>query len=402
MIIREYKALKFLGFFLAVALAANFGLTFAPLDWSASADDDTPYEQTFTISAYYSPLEGQEYYVTGSYDGDIRLNGSGVNSADGTPVYPGMVAAPSSYDFGTKMYIPGVGIVAVHDRGGAILEAGERNYNYDRLDIWMGYGDLGLQRALNWGVRDVEITIYGVDPTVEENVYLEGYSDAEKFIKTTVLAPQLFPKDIWYGTDGEDVRKLQSYLGILGYFNSNISGYYGDETAMAVYNFQVDQGIVDDWGQLGAGHFGINSRKAMDKVMVDIDIETELESIEELNDGFQKMQEYADLAENPTYFADYLVFGDRGDDVYALQEELQALGYLLLDPTGYYGEVTEHAVFKLQQRWGLIAGRDDLGAGVVGPQTRGMINSIIGERIDTKSYIALNRDEDTGVYLARE
>ena len=68
------------------------------------------YQQTFIISAYYSPIPGQAKYVTGSYEGDIRLNGSGVNSADGTPVYPGMIAAPSTYAFGTKMNIPGIGI----------------------------------------------------------------------------------------------------------------------------------------------------------------------------------------------------------------------------------------------------------------------------------------------------
>ena len=42
------------------------------------------YTKTFTISAYYSPLPDQSRYVTGSYEGDIRLNGSGVRSADGT------------------------------------------------------------------------------------------------------------------------------------------------------------------------------------------------------------------------------------------------------------------------------------------------------------------------------
>ncbi len=104
-------------------------------------DGEYPYVKTFKISAYYSPLPCQEKYTTGSYEGDIRLNGSGVNSADGTPVYPGMIAAPKTYSFGIKMDIPGVGIVAVHDRGGAIVPANNGRGAYDRLDIWMGYGD---------------------------------------------------------------------------------------------------------------------------------------------------------------------------------------------------------------------------------------------------------------------
>ena len=139
-----------------------------------------PYDQTFAITAYYSPLPCQDRYVTGSYEGDIRLNGSGVNSADGTPVYPGMIAAPKNYAFGTKMYIPGIGIVAVHDRGGAIVTAGNRGQYHDRLDIWMGYGDPGLQRALEWGKRTVDVTVYGITDSVVEDVYLGDYDPAEK------------------------------------------------------------------------------------------------------------------------------------------------------------------------------------------------------------------------------
>ena len=37
------------------------------------------------------------------------------------------------------MQIPGIGFVAVHDRGGAIKN--------NRLDIWMGEGEEGLSRA---------------------------------------------------------------------------------------------------------------------------------------------------------------------------------------------------------------------------------------------------------------
>lgn len=390
---------------MAVTVVSCLGFVLYNNSEEAQADElEYPYTQTFTITAYYSPLEGQEYYVTGSYDGDIRLNGSGVNSADGTPVYPGMVAAPSVYDFGTKMYIPGVGMCAVHDRGGAILEAGERDYSYDRLDIWMGYGDTGLQRALNWGVRDVEVTVYGIDPTIEEEVYLEGYSEAEKFIKNTVLSPQLFEEDVWYGTEGDDVIEVQEYLAVLGYYKEEISGYYGNETWEAVINFQLEHDVIGSSSDFGAGHFGINTRKAMDKAIADLDLEKELEKISFLNKGFVLMQEYDDLRENPEYFTDLLMIGDRGDDVYALQAELNNLGYFMLEPTGYYGEVTEHAVFKLQQRWGLVENTNDPGAGTVGPKTRSMLNEVIGERVDTKSYIALVRagESEDGTYLAKE
>jgi len=403
-IIKERKFFSFLISALLVEIVAVIGLAFIPVEKPATAEADEityPYTQTFIISAYYSPLPGQEYYYMGDYDAEIRMNGSGVNGADGTSVYPGMIAAPGNYEFGTKMYIPGVGMVAIHDRGGAIVNAGERGHEYDRLDIWMGYGDDGLDRALNWGKREVEVTIYGVDDTIEENVYLEGYTEAEKIINNVILAPQLFSSDVWYGTEGEDVEKLQEYLAILGYYNDEITGYYGDNTWQAVFDFQVDQGIVDDRWDFGAGHFGISTRRSMDNALSDIEIEKELKQIDFLREGLAKIQRYTDLSEDPVYFTNSLSLGDSGEDVYSLQAELQNLGYFLIEPTGYYGEVTQHAVFKLQQKWGLVATIDDAGAGVAGPKTRGMINGIVGDRIDTKIYIAEARKKEE-TYLAKE
>ena len=152
---------------------------------------------------------------------------------------------------------------------------------------------------------------------------------------------------------------------------------------------------MDDWEDLGAGHFGINTRFAMDKSMEGVDVEAELTEVNLLNEGLALMQTYPDLYEEIHYFTDYIERGDRGEDVYALQTELNNLGYLMLEPTGYYGEMTEHAIFKLQQRWGLVETMDDPGAGALGPNTRIILNEVIGARIDTKSYMALKREDDS-------
>ena len=402
LIIKEYKFIRPLLSFLAMELVVLVGLltSTTPQPQVTFAEDVAyPYIKTFTISAYYSPLPGQEYYVTGTYEGDITLNGNGTNGADGTEVYPGMIAAPKSYEFGTKMYIPGVGVVAVHDRGGAIVAANTEG-KHDRLDIWMGYGDTGLDRALNWGMRTVEVTVYGVDDSIIEDAYLEGFSDAEKFIKEVVLAPSLFTSDLWYGAQNDDIERLQEYLTVLGYYKGPIDGYYGDDTTEAVFMFQVDQGIVEDWNDFGAGHFGINSRSAMDNAIDVLDMEAEMQKIEAISSGFQKMQSYSDLKEDPYYFTGALARGDSGSDVYALQEELANLGYFMIEPTGYYGEVTEHAVFKFQQKLGVVETMDDQGAGVVGPTTMSNLNEIVRDRIDAKSYIAVKREDE--VYLAKE
>ena len=77
-------------------------------------------KRMFTLTGYYSPLPNQDFYITGDYESEKRLNGQGIQGADGTPVFPGMIAAPKTYRFGTKICLPNFGCGAIHDRGGAI------------------------------------------------------------------------------------------------------------------------------------------------------------------------------------------------------------------------------------------------------------------------------------------
>ncbi len=349
------------------------------------------YETSFVISAYYSPLPGQSFYTTGSYEGDIRLNGNGTNGADGTPVYPGMVAAPSSYSFGTKLYIPGIGMTTVHDRGGAIVNAGVRGHAYDRLDIWMGYGDAGLTRALQWGKRTVSgVLVYGQRPDIADNVYLEGYTAAEAFVQETFLAPLEFDEDLHFGSDSEEVRKMQDYLVQWGYLEE-ATGFYGQETAEALIRFQLDFEIIDGTDEIGAGHFGINTRKQFDTL---INSETPAEEVVSLQRGSKLMSEkYTDLYEAPFTFSNALEWGSTGDEVTRLQTELSNLGYYGVQPNGVFDELTAHALFKFQQANGLVLTKEDSGAGYFGPASRRTLNSILQKRYETKSLLAFTREE---------
>jgi len=116
-------------------------------------------EATMTVTAYYSPLRGQKRYVTGSYEKEIKLQGQGKASRDGTKPYLGMLAADwRYYPPGTKIFVPGytnaIGHQAfstVHDTGGAIKN--------NRLDVWMGWGDQGRKRALKWGIKKIKCKI---------------------------------------------------------------------------------------------------------------------------------------------------------------------------------------------------------------------------------------------------
>ena len=427
-----------------------------------NAASQYPYDKTFIVSAYYSPIPNQKKYVTGSYKGDIRLNGAGVHGADGSDVYPGMIAAPKSYPFGMKLKIPGIGVVAVHDRGGAIVLAGERNQAHDRLDVWMGYGDVGLKRALNWGRRTVAATVYGIDDTVKEEVYLEGYSEAEKIAEAATDGSSDFNQDLGFSDKSDDVKKLQEGLKKLGYYSADANGQFDGATEQAVVQFQIDVGIVDGINDFGAGYFGPQTRHALDNALnrKDLQIREHLPqtplSKDDQGDEVKKLQEAlkklgygvkvtgvydnqtidaifkfqqdqniitseADRgagtfgpktmlvlagklsgvtfdtvnAESGTY-SPVIVFhhdlkpGDKGDDVRRLQEELTKLHFLGVDPSGFYGEVTEHAVFKFQQSQGIVTSAKDQGAGYLGPATRDRFHAIIGQRDQVNRLIVEN------------
>lgn len=384
--------------------------------FAATPENQTyPYTKTFTITAYYSPLPCQVRYATGSYTGDIRLNGSGVRSADGTPVYPGMIAAPRTYAFGTKMDIPGVGIVSVHDRGGAIV-ASDREGVYDRLDVWMGYGDKGLTRALNWGKRTLNVVVYGKDDTIKEQIFLAGYSpseaipnqcgDPEEMMEhpqstvpsnepAPVSGPQKLTEDLKIGDRGERVALLQRELTKLNYFRTTVTGYYGPVTEHAVFKFQQSQLLVGDKSSLGAGIFGPKTRDALNRVIVARDYNTRLVAEATENHG-QKLiasidKDSSDLTSNiavagsgaePVSSSEKNILlskelnpGQRDYEVSHLQRILRDKGFfegMLI--TDYFGPVTKDAVLKFQLTNNIISSEDDLGAGRVGPATLALIN----------------------------
>ncbi|MDR1987886.1 MAG: hypothetical protein LBQ24_03920 [Candidatus Peribacteria bacterium] len=80
--------------FLAICLVFCNTVIFFPTELIKA--DDTNY---FVVTAYYSPLVNQEYYLTGDYESEIRLNGRGTNGASGKEVFSGMLAAPKTYEF---------------------------------------------------------------------------------------------------------------------------------------------------------------------------------------------------------------------------------------------------------------------------------------------------------------
>jgi peptidoglycan hydrolase-like protein with peptidoglycan-binding domain/3D (Asp-Asp-Asp) domain-containing protein len=373
-----------------------------------------PYLKTFIISAYYSPLPCQEHYNTANYEKEIALNGNGTNGADGTNVFPGMIAAPRSYPFGTKMDIPGIGIVGVHDRGGAIVSSDTGAFAYDRLDIWMGYGDKGLDRAMKWGKRTVDVEVYGINDSITEQVSLGDYSASESapndcsavaakqpatlavakapevktaekpIVKTTtvkVAAPvktvAFLNDDLKLGDKGDNVRVLQEQLKKVNLFRAEVSGFYGETTKHAVFKFQQTQGLIMDEDSEFAGVFGTKTRNKLNKLVAASSyVKTRVAAA---TDNYQRTMVAQQESNKPrkTLISAELRYGMRGQDVATLQKFLKDQGFIdgnLI--TQYYGPMTQNAVMEFQKAHNLITTSNDTGAGYVGPATLDLINTL--------------------------
>jgi 3D (Asp-Asp-Asp) domain-containing protein len=108
-------------------------------------------------TGYYRPEEDQDFYVTGSYEEDLELNGQGI-TASGKEVRKGYVAVdPSVIPLGTEFHTEEYGILKAEDTGGRIKG--------NRIDIFAGNRQDGLIKALKirgwvklkilkWGIQE--------------------------------------------------------------------------------------------------------------------------------------------------------------------------------------------------------------------------------------------------------
>lgn len=315
-----------------------------------------PYEETFTISAYYSPLPNQSVYFRGSYEADRRLNGNGTNGADGTQVFPGMLAAPQSYAFGTKLEIPGLGVGVIHDRGGAIVDSGERGNKFDRIDVWMGKGEEGLARALSWGMR-----------TVKAKVYPPSYPIAASF--TLPGAAATFTVDLTLGDTGSAVTALQKELKTYGYFKGETTGVFDENTREALKKYQFARRIVKSSTDLAAGVFSAATRDALNREVLrrTLPKPTVLLSASVLKTGSGAAT--ATAATN-TRFPVELSVGDRGDRVREMQAALFRLGYCRGELNAIFDDQLKGCIVSFQIAQGILKNSDEFGAGVFGTKTR--------------------------------
>jgi len=296
------------------------------------------YEQDFVITAYYSPLPNQSAYVTGSYESDVVLNGGGIQGASGIAVHPGMIAAPKSFPFGTRVLLPEIGTVTVEDRGGAIIDLENGKV---RLDVWAGEGEEGLARALRFGVQRVRGRVYPVGTSQpQESLVLESFP-----APLTMLADYITSGDDLIGLDAKRGEKsigtllLQRRLAELGYFKAEATGLFGQQTEESLGSFLHDAGLDAPSSELtrtSAAYIVAAATVTDDQFPVGGNVSKDSE---------------------PSLIRD-------------AQRTLRYLGYYRGRTNGKYNATLRDAIIRFQQQQGIVASAEESGAGIGGPKTR--------------------------------
>ena len=297
----------------------------------------------FIVTAYYSPLPDQSFYLKGNYEAEKILNGNGTHGASGKPVFVGMIAAPKTYNFGTRIDLTWLGVGIVEDRGGAIVSSGERGYDADRIDIWMGSGESGLRRAMVWGKRRVTGTITA-DTTrailnfrdidtgkIDLSQYGSVRANASGYLSATVLS--MFA-DLGYDTITSDVRNM-------------------------ILSFQKDHGIIKAASDDGAWVYGPRTRSTLqsahtqyiwlrDAELQKIEAEKALliSARDEWENNYQVATRKVSTIGSPKR-------GESGNHIASLQSTLKTKGFYKGKSTGIMSGTTILVIKLLQKSYGL-------------------------------------------------
>ena len=360
----------------------------------------------FVVTAYYSPLPDQEYYSMGNYEAEVILNGQWIAGASGRSVFSWMLAAPGGYSFGTKIYLEWLGVWSVEDRGWAIVPAGERGYKHDRIDVWMGYGDEGLRRAMYWGKRTIPGYIVQRNTNVTLNYHtiaapswaVKGFKKQD-YTPKAVKLPSIFETSISAESNTKLITKLQSVLSELGYLDTDYaSGEYDDTTKSAVLDFQLETWVVPSKDVLGATMYGPMTRK---QLQIHYDAHLAEKVAREV--FFTKLSELEtesqEIAKTKVEELGIPKYWDISPEVRELQKAFSTLWYFKYKDTAIFWVKTKNSIIEYQIAKKLITVPTDIWAGTFGPKTRAAFTEDISKIYFTELIDTNEIREDYNTYM---
>jgi len=178
----------------------------------------------------------------------------------------------------------------------------------------------------------------------------------------------VFNKNLTRGSKGEDVKNLQKLLAQdkTIYPEGIVSGVFGPMTEKAVKKFQAKYSLPQ------VGTVGPATRSILNLVASVSPSATVQQS--------SSSQSVSSSSISPTgAISKRLQKGMKDNQISTLQQWLSQDKDIYPEGTvsGYYGSLTEKAVQKFQEKYGIV-GPGEAGYGVVGPKTRAKLSEIFG------------------------
>ncbi len=360
---------------------------------TTSANNSKTY---FRVTAYYSPLPNQKYYIKGNYIAEKRMNGQWIRWASGKRVFSGMIAAPSNYRFWTKIYLKWLWVWEVADRGQAIVKAWERNFRHDRLDIWVGYGDEGLRRAMYWGNRvikwkivdsnskvtidynDIPAPSWAVPKTKQTRPYIKNNTIIKnniKKIQKTDFELSLEEKLQFFNSKIKNtdwVKSLQKKLKDLNLYFWKIDWNYMNIIKI-ITDYQIERNLIQFKWEIGTWNFWPKTRASLKKDYREFLVKKEKENkkIQEFERQINYLKTKSEKKANHTLKNIWNPrVGDISHWVRALQKTLNKLGYFEHKDTAIFATKTKQAILDYQLSKNIISNIYEIWAWNIWPNTK--------------------------------
>jgi hypothetical protein len=353
-----------------IASLKRYSYIFASLlsffSFHADSGYAAPVTQDFIVTAYYSPLPNQSFYLKWNYEAEKILNGEWTHGASGKPVFVGMIAAPKTYNFGTRIDFDGLWVGIVEDRWGAIVNAWERGHSYDRIDIWMGSGESGLRRAMVWGKRRVSGTF-----TTDTTIPLLNFRD----IDTGKIDLSNYNTVTNISTSGYLSSEVLAQFSDLGY------AVEGSDSRSMLISFQKDHDIIKNVSSDGAWVYGPRTKSTLqsehsqyirlrDAEIVKIEAERTLlvAAKTEWENNYQRAQIKVSAIGSPKR-------GESGTHIATLQKALKMRGYFRWKENGLMTGPTIIAIKNLQKSYGVKQ------TGTIDTATKDILLAVMAESV---------------------
>jgi len=350
----------------------------------------------FIVTAYYSPMPDQKYYLKGSYKAEKRLNWEWIKWASWKWVFSGMLAAPKWYRFGTKIYLKWLWIWSVEDRWWAIVKAGNRGYYSDRIDVWMWYWDEGLRRALYWWKRKIKWYIVNKNSKVN----LDYNNISAPLWVTKKLKPiikkndSIFSTSIWKWSNMKKIKSLQLFLKAIDLYSWKIDWVYNEEIVGIIYNFQKENSIVNSEYDYWAGYFWPKTRKAFLKYSNKI--VKDRQRREDLIIKYKALEEEAKKeAKKEVIIIWKPKFWEISVRVRWLQKLLGFLWYFNYKDTAIFWKKTEKSIIKFQLDNNIILSEKSKSAWIFWPKTLSIMEEKLKKELLKNKIKEKNLDEKT-------